>query len=277
MRKDAVEKLLRMPQPKASRKNSRRSRFPKGVQLGYGQSDDMSQTLRSAGSRLQYTAMFSRWGLFAMESQGKSSRAAAPAVRPSLPAPASASSAVSPSASSAGQAARPRFAISARPAARLAPSARPSPSLPSISAAGVEPQAQPASSPASGDSVMAAPPSSHSRKRAPSRSDTGSARPKCKQRSKRVLSDDEAESKQDVIMESEEGAAKEAAVEEEKLLPIDTEFCGNCTTPVLPGEAAVQCRGCCCLVHHECGGHAGSSSRAVAFLCFNCRHSRMRS
>ena len=259
-RKSIIERMMENPPaPKKTRK-PRQQRFPAGFLSGYGQSDSLSQSLRFAGSRLQYASMISREGFFEIQSGGGSKRRLPPA--------------------GAGAAAKAESAPSTADAA-LVDESKKAAAMISAAVGSVGPIYN----------------VGKKRKRVHRAKAKGQ---KANRAKKKPRKSDFADEKQPAAMQTDSDSHSSAAhgdigdgkdakedngvglglelnadtTEQKANLFHDidpaTDFCANCSTPVLPGEPAMQCQVCTRLVHSECGG-VQSRTRTATFRCSECR------
>lgn len=281
---------MTMPQIPKRRKGGRQPRFPAGALLGFAQSDAMTQSLRHAGSSLQFSSMVSRFGVFAMQSgNNRSKRSAKPLAQTT-----SASASVPTSSASAAQtapgppAAAPAIAISSADTKAASVAVEPYSPSSSEAAALISSALPPSAAPARrGRGKKRAPANTKEAKRAsisrprPKKPRNGSD--KDAPANKAATADRDAakdDGKDTAAMQTDadpvDGDADRDAKEDKAsknfyAIQPDTEFCANCSSPVLTGEPAMQCQQCTRLVHSECGGLKASHGRPAVFRCRDCR------
>lgn len=279
--------MLSVPPMPKRRNNARKPRFPAGVLLGFGQSDSLSQTLRNAGSKLQFSSMVSRWGVFALQSRGGRKSIARRALSSSASVSAQASQQAAQSiAVAVGSESKKRASSKSRASSTggrgksTATGGRGTKRKGSSLKENPRPNARRRSDQELSDSSMACDSPDSDGESESSVVERGNKRsvkapkpkapPAVRKRSKRVLSDDESEDKHNErpSRDSDDQDGQDSVL---PLLDPDSEFCAHCDVPVLPGEPAMQCRSCTRMVHSECGGLASSSRRQAAFLCGYCR------
>lgn len=266
-RKFIIERMMENPPaPKKTRK-PRQQRFPAGFLSGYGQSDSLSQSLRFAGSSLQYASMISREGFFELQSGGGSKRrlpsAGAGAAAKAESAPSTADAAlvdeskkaaamISAAVGSAGpmynvgkkRKRAPRAKAKGQKANRAKKKPRKSDFSDEKQTATMQTDSDSHSSAAHGDSSAA-------------HGDTGGGK------------DAKEDNGVGLGLELNADTTEQKANLFHDIDPA-TDFCANCSTPVLPGEPAMQCQVCTRLVHSECGG-VQSRTRTATFRCSECR------